>query len=236
MRQGSRAPLIEPWSPMPARAIVSYDGSDNDHDAVALGRVFWHAGATVDLAYVRHSAELHEGSEAVARAQAQRMLSAGAVLLGAAGAGTHVALNASTPEGLAMLASFLDANLIVFGSEYRTPAGRVRPQPSAQRLLEGGPTAIAVAPAGMRSWTDARLEAIKTIGHDDGAGAEDTAASLAGAVGGTTTGEIEAADLLVFGSRADGPADRLNLPSASLQRIEDATVPILAVTGKPLVF
>jgi hypothetical protein len=219
---------------MPVRAIVSYDGSDNDHDAVALGRVLWHAGATVDLAYVRHSAELHEGSEAVARAQAQRMLSAGAVLLGASGAGTHVALNASTPEGLSILASFLDANLIVFGSEYRTPAGRVRPQPSAQRLLEGGPTAIAVAPAGMRTWTDARLEAIKTIGHDDGA--EETAASLAGAVGGTTTGQMEAADLFVFGSRPDGPPDRLNLPSASLQRIEDATVPILAVTAKPLVF
>src|SRR5581483_1899053 len=100
---------------MPTRAIVSYDGSDNDHDAVALGRVLWHAGATVDLAYVRHAAEPSPAREEVARDQAQRMLAAGAVLLGAPGAGTHVALNASTPDGLSTLASFLDAGLIVFG-------------------------------------------------------------------------------------------------------------------------
>jgi hypothetical protein len=221
---------------MPVRAIVSYDGSDNDHDAVALGRVLWHAGATVDLAYVRHSAEPLEAREELAREQAERMLAAGAVLLGAPGAGTHVALNASTPEGLATLASFLDADVIVFGSEYRTPSGRVRPQPSALRLLDGGPTAIAVAPAGMRMWSDARIESLKTIGHDDGAGAEPTATSLATALGGTTTTEWDAADIFVLGSRPDGPPDRLTLPAASLQRIEDATAPLLAVTPTPLSF
>jgi hypothetical protein len=222
---------------MPLRAIVSYDGSDNDHDAVALGRVLWNAGAVVDLAYVRHTAEPLEAREQVAREQAQRMLAAGAVLLGAPGAGTHVALNASTPEGLATLASFLDADLIVFGSEYRTPSGRVRPQPSAQRLLEGGPTAIAVAPAGMRTWNDARLDALKAIGHDEGDGAPATAASLAAALGGSTTTDWDAADLFVLGSRTDGPPGRITLPAASLQRIEDATLPLIAVAaGKPLDF
>jgi hypothetical protein len=218
---------------MPIRAIVSYDGSDNDHDAVALGRLLWSAGAVVDLAYVRHTAEPLEAREAVAREQAERMLAAGAVLLGAPGAGTHVALNASTPEGLGTLASFLDAELIVFGSEYRTPAGHVRPQPSALRLLDGGPAAIAVAPAGMRTWNDARLDGAKEIGYDDGAGAGGTAESLAAALGGATSTDWETADVFVLGSRAEG--DRLELPAATLQRIEDATVPILAVS-KPLSF
>ena len=38
--------------PMPAKIIVSYDGTANEDDAVALGRVFADAGADVSLAYV----------------------------------------------------------------------------------------------------------------------------------------------------------------------------------------
>ena len=215
---------------MPIRAIVSYDGSDNDHDAVAFGRVLWGAGVVVDLAYVRHSAEPLAAREEVARGQAQRMLHAGAVLLGAPGAGTHVALNASTPEGLATLASFLDADLIVFGSEYRTPAGTVQPQASAQRLLDGGATAIALAPAGMRNWNDARLDAIVKVAHDDGVGAAETAAALAAALGGEVVGSGE--DVLVVGSRSE---ERLSLPAATASRIEGATTPVIAV-GRPLTF
>ena len=37
--------------------------------------------------------------------------------------------------------------MVVFGSDYRTPAGHVAPQRSTQTLLEGGPTAVAIAPA-----------------------------------------------------------------------------------------
>ena len=219
---------------MPIRAIVSYDGSDNDHDAVALGRLLWNAGAVVDLAYVRHSAEPLEAREDLARDQAQRMLAAGAVLLGAPSAGTHVALNASTPDGLTMLASFLDADLIVFGSEYRTPTGTVQPQRSAQRLLaHGGAAAIAVAPAGMRAWSDATLDGLTKVAHDDGVGAAETAASLAAALGGEVVSGGE--DILVLGSRVDGPPGQLTLPSATAARIEGATTPVVAV-GKPLSF
>src|SRR5439155_6309101 len=41
---------------MATRAIISYDGTDNDHDAVALGRVFVRAGTDTCLAYVLHPA------------------------------------------------------------------------------------------------------------------------------------------------------------------------------------
>ena len=42
---------------MSVTAIISYDGTPNDDDALALGRLFAQAGATVALAYVRHSRE-----------------------------------------------------------------------------------------------------------------------------------------------------------------------------------
>ena len=40
---------------MAAKAIVSYDDTHNDHDALMLGRVLAAAGAELTLAYVRHT-------------------------------------------------------------------------------------------------------------------------------------------------------------------------------------
>ena len=42
---------------MPTKIIVSYDGTANEDDAIALGRLLGQAGAEVALAYVRHSQE-----------------------------------------------------------------------------------------------------------------------------------------------------------------------------------
>lgn len=42
---------------MSAKIIVSYDGTANEDDAIALGRVFARAGGEVSLAYVRHNQE-----------------------------------------------------------------------------------------------------------------------------------------------------------------------------------
>jgi len=42
---------------MSTNVIVSYDGTANEDDAIALGRVFGSAGAEVSLAYVRHAHE-----------------------------------------------------------------------------------------------------------------------------------------------------------------------------------
>ena len=42
---------------MSVRAIVSYDDTENDHDALMLGRVLADAGAQLTLAYVRHSTQ-----------------------------------------------------------------------------------------------------------------------------------------------------------------------------------
>ena len=42
---------------MSADLIVSYDGTPNDDDALALGRLLARAGATLALAYIRHARE-----------------------------------------------------------------------------------------------------------------------------------------------------------------------------------
>jgi hypothetical protein len=40
---------------MALKIIVSYDDTDNDRDALALGRLLAYSGAELSLAYVRHS-------------------------------------------------------------------------------------------------------------------------------------------------------------------------------------
>ena len=63
---------------MPAKIIVSYDGTANEDDAVALGRVFGQAGAEVSLAYVAHTED--------SVGDTQGILSRGLSLLGDANA------------------------------------------------------------------------------------------------------------------------------------------------------
>jgi hypothetical protein len=221
---------------MPVGAIVSYDGTDNDADAIALGRLLRRANADVSLAYVRHASAAGE-REVVERQKAARLLDAGAALLGAPEAQRHVVLSASTPEGLAMLAADLGTDLIVFGSEYRTPERHVQPGASADRLLDGGGTALAIAPAGMRGWRDAEIGAIATVAADGGGQeASGVAQALAAALGGEVAAGA-AGDVLVLGSRPDAPAGQIHLATATRQRLEEATVPVLVLpAGASLAF
>ena len=56
---------------MALKIIVSYDDTDNDRDALALGRLLAFSGAELSLAYVRHSfggsLEQKEAEELLAR-------------------------------------------------------------------------------------------------------------------------------------------------------------------------
>src|SRR4051812_46030787 len=125
-----------------AKVIVSYDGTDNDRDALALGKLLTKAGASVALAYVRHAHEEKSSRERLAEKDAHELLAAAAEQFGDASVSTHVVLSASTPNGLRELAAETGADVIVFGSEYRTSPGRVDPQASAWKLLDGGPIAV----------------------------------------------------------------------------------------------
>jgi nucleotide-binding universal stress UspA family protein len=61
---------------------------------------------------------------------------------------TRLVEGASAPRGLHDLAEAEDADLIVLGSCHRGPVGRVLMGSVAERLLQGAPCAVAVAPRG----------------------------------------------------------------------------------------
>src|SRR5579863_3880998 len=125
-------------------AIVSYDDTTNDRDALELARVFADAGVNLILAYVRHTTQAQQRREQLEEHEAEALLERGRETLGEISTERRVVVHGSTSEGLKALAEREAAELIVFGSEYRTPSGRVSPQKSTQSLLEGGPAAIAI--------------------------------------------------------------------------------------------
>jgi nucleotide-binding universal stress UspA family protein len=222
---------------MTPRIIVSYDDSDNDRDALALGRLLAVSGADLSLAYVRHSQLPEQDREAEEERQAEELLERGAREIGAPDMPRHVVFHASTGEGLIELAESEHADVVVFGSDYRTAAGTVQPGTSAQRMLSGGSTAIAVAPADLRSHPSVKVARIGVLAEGDDA-APQTASTLASALGATVTdSEDEAADLLVVGSREGTPEGRVELSASAEYAIATATSPVLVVPrGKPVRF
>ena len=222
---------------MTPRIIVSYDDSDNDRDALTLGRLLAVSGADLSLAYVRHSQLPEQDREAEEKRQAEELLERGAREIGAPDMPRHVVFHASTGEGLIELAESEHADVVVFGSDYRTAAGTVQPGTSAQRMLSGGSTAVAVAPADLRSHPSVKVARIGVLAEGDAA-AQETASTLASALGATVTdAEDESADLLVVGSREGTPEGRVELTASAEYGIATATSPVLVVPrGTPVRF
>jgi nucleotide-binding universal stress UspA family protein len=209
---------------MALKIIVSYDDTDNDRDALALGRLLAYSGAELSLAYVRHS----QGG-ALEQKEAEELLTRGAASVGAPDMPRHVVVNAGTSVGLAELAERENADVIVFGSEYRTAPGTVKPGIPAHKLLLGGPAAIAISPAGLHSNPSVSVNAVGVLGEGD-ASARETADSLAAALGASVTehdgGHV---DLLVVGSRPESPQGKVTLSAASDYVVETATQPVVVV-------
>ena len=215
---------------MALKVIVSYDGTDNDRDALALGRLLADAGASLELAYVRHSSEQQADREALAQADAEALLAEGANSLGHPELPRHVVLNASTGEGLSALAVAEGADVVVFGSEYRTPAGHLQPGTSAQRMLEGGPVAVAIAPAGMHERRDLRVALVGAIGEMGDRSADETAGSLAERLGAELAPRADVeADLLVVGSQPLAAPGRVAVTAAAQYVLETARCPVLVL-------
>lgn len=215
---------------MPVGVIVSYDGTANDDDALALGRMLGNGAATLSLAYVRHATEYDPRREEIAQHDAERRLAQGAAWLADAAIPQHVVVDPSTGAGLGRLAADQRAALIVFGSDYRTPPGGVEPGGSAQQLLEGGAVAVAVAAAGLRTTDDGAIRtiSISPTGHDGAP--EQTAAALAGALGATVTqNEDMAADLIVVGSAPSASPGRIALSGASRSKLSSARGSVLVL-------
>jgi nucleotide-binding universal stress UspA family protein len=223
---------------MPVKIIISYDDTDNDRDAIALAQLLAYPSAELSLAYVRHMKEPDREREEQERRHAEQLLDHGAQLLGNPGTPRHIVYHASTGEGLLELAEREQADVIVFGSDYRTAPGTVAPQASAQRLLHGGSVAVAIAPAGLRSQEKTSIGRIRVLGEAGDDAPAITAETLAKALGASITerngGPV---DLLVIGSRAGAPKGRVELSAAAEYIIETADSPVLVVpSGAPVRF
>ena len=117
----------------------------------------------------------------------------------------------------------------MFGSDYRTAAGHVAPQKSAEVLLEGSPAAVALAPANYRSDHISRFGRVGVLADPGDDAAIDTARELAESLGARVTRDEPYVDLLVVGSRLEAPEGQVMVSSAAWSAIENATSPVLVV-------
>ena len=215
---------------MATKIIVSYDGTENDTDALALGQLLARAGGSLALAYVRHAADPDPGREQLAQKEAEELLENGARWLGDPDVPRFVVLSPSTPDGLRDLAEREQADVIAFGSEYRTSPGHVAAGTSAQRLLEGGPIAVAIAPAGLRDRGELAIEVVSAVSEEGDPGPEETAASIAAAFGATLETRVDGEmGLVVVGSKPGTAAGRVTVSAAAQYLIEMLGCPVLVL-------
>jgi nucleotide-binding universal stress UspA family protein len=222
---------------MSAKVIISYDGTSNDDDALALGKMLARAGFTLALAYVRHSREFNPRREELAQHDADQRLERGAALLGDPGITRHVVIGASTGAGLGLLADREGASLIVFGSDYRTAPGHVEPGTSAQHLLDGGSVAIAIAAAGLRTRLGGAIRSIAVpLAGPTNDVARETASALATKLGATLVeSRTEPVDLIVVGSQPDAPAGHVVLGGDVRSELNGARGSVLVLpAGAPV--
>jgi hypothetical protein len=210
--------------------IISYDGTPNDDDALALGKRLAPAGFTMALAYVRHAHEFDARREDIAQHDAEARLARGADLLGDPGIARHVVISASTGTGLMQLAEAEGASLLVFGSDYRTAPGHVEPGTSAQHLLDGGSVAVAIAPAGLRTQLDGE---IRSIAVPLAGPKNDAARSVAGAIathlGASLVDSSSEVDLIVVGSQPDAPSGQIVIGGDVRSELDRARASVLVL-------
>jgi len=235
MANAAEVALAQDSEPVSSDLIVSYDGTPNDDDALALGKLLAKTGARLALAYIRHSSEFDPRREELAQHDAERRLDQGVAWLGDPQIAKHVVFSGSTGEGLEQLAEAEQASVIVFGSDYRTPPGRAEPGTSAQTLLEGGSVAIAVAAAGLRTETDAAIDTIAVTGGDGDNAARETADALAAKLGASIV-DLGGSDvgLIVVGS-SPSSSRRITLSGSSRSMLNVSRGSVLIVpSGAPV--
>jgi len=214
---------------MSPRAIISYDDTPGDHDALMLGRILADAGANLTLAYVRHCTHGDCSQELVEEHDAEMLLQRGADWFSGLRVDVRVVVSPSTSDGLRQLAEQDEADIVVFGSDYRTAPGHVAPQRSTQALLDGGRTAVAIAPAGYHDEWAPRVHRIGVLAIPGDDATIATARSLADSFGATLTRDEHQVDLLVVGSRLEAPTGSVMISAQAENEIENATCPVLVV-------
>jgi nucleotide-binding universal stress UspA family protein len=171
------------------RILVGYDGSGGSRDAVALARSLAASdGTELIVAAALHFDPLATPAQAYERAvaEAEERLGASArELLGDAAFSIRCVGGVSAPRALTELAHAEDADVIVIGSTHRGGIGRVFPGSVGERLLQGAPCAVLVAPRDFARRRDFGLRQIGVAfdGREESREALAAASSLAGDLG-----------------------------------------------------
>src|ERR1700744_1743158 len=221
---------------MTPHAIVSYDDTQSDRDALMLGATLRDAGARLTLAYVRHAVHRCPDDEELSHHDAHALLERGAGRLDEPEIARRVVMHASTGEGLAALAAAEQADVVVFGSDYRTRRGHVAVGRSARTLLEGAQTGVALAPADYAA-TGGEIATIGVLRGTADEAAIETAFSLAERLGASVVDRDRGVGLLVVGSRPEARVGRVMLSSHAANAIEEAVSPVLVIArGVPVLF
>jgi nucleotide-binding universal stress UspA family protein len=236
------------------RILIGYDGHEPSRDALTLGRALAAIeGAELVLASALENLDpLAAPADAFDRARAEaedRLRASARDLLGKEREfRLRVVGGVSAPRALTELAEDERADVIVIGSTHRGGLGRVLPGSVGERLLQGAPCAVLVAPRGFADRSEPF--AIRTIGigydgRTESTHARDVASALAAELGADvemiTVGDDEgdpgevlarrsdAFDLLVVGSRGYGPVRHALEGNVSGKVMRAAASPVLVV-------
>jgi nucleotide-binding universal stress UspA family protein len=177
------------------RLLVGYDGPGS-RDALALAKAFCETGgAELTVASVRPYWPALVGVEnfPMVVEEDEKWIRRGATkVLGTIPFSARVLAGGHETAGLKELAEVEGADVIILGSTHRGPVGRVCPGSVGERVLDGAPCAVAVAPDGLADG-DASIHQI-AVGYD---GSRASTVALRHAIG---LAERLHASLLVLGA------------------------------------
>lgn len=166
-----------------ARVVVGFDSVPGSFDALKLGaHLAEPSGAELVLGAI-----VAGWPEAIApgdyaglvREEEKRVTREASALLGPRDFRVSAIAGGSAAEGLRSIAGAEGADLIVIGSTHRGPVGRVLPGSVGERVLDGAPCAVAIAPRGL---AEQKLELRRVLVGCDGSRESLAAVELAAAV------------------------------------------------------
>jgi nucleotide-binding universal stress UspA family protein len=153
------------------KVIVGFDGSEQAHDALALGGVLTAPEGELIVCSVHRfetlSARLDPAEPSLDRASAERCVEqAGCLLDGARTVSPLLVAGASAGRALQSTAERQQADLLVLGSSHRGAVGRLLLGSVTEEAMHGAPCSVAVAPVGFHRRPRRSRLALIAVGYD----------------------------------------------------------------------